>query len=121
MRHFRLNTVTYGTASAPFIAIRCLIHLSDIYKETLPIGAKVIRSYFYVDDLLTGAKSYDELILIRNQTSAGFNRTKWFSNHPGFLSSLQKEELIHNDSDSSKALGIHWVPKNDIFIFHFRT
>ncbi|XP_046807533.1 uncharacterized protein LOC124420043 [Lucilia cuprina] len=29
---FRLNTVTYGTASAPFLAIRCLIQLSDLYK-----------------------------------------------------------------------------------------
>ena len=47
---FRLNTVTYGTASAPFLAIRCLIELSYLYKETLPIGSKVVRSDFYVDD-----------------------------------------------------------------------
>ena len=51
-------------------------------------------------------------------TSAGFNLTKWFSNHPEFLSSLQREKLIHSDSDSAKALGIHWIPKNDVFKFH---
>ena len=43
-----------------------------------------------MDDLLTGIESYDELVLILNQvteilSSAGFNLTKWFSNHPEFL------------------------------------
>ena len=65
---FRLNTVTYGTASAPFLAIRCLIELSDLYKETLLIGSKVVRSNFYVDDLLTCGESFKELITIRDRT-----------------------------------------------------
>ena len=30
-----LNTVAYGTASAPFLSIRCLIHLSEIHIETV--------------------------------------------------------------------------------------
>ena len=64
LRFFRPNTVTYSTASALFLTIRDMIHLSDIYKETLPIGSKAVRSDFYVDDLLTGAESCDELILI---------------------------------------------------------
>ncbi|KAI8116339.1 hypothetical protein CVS40_11578 [Lucilia cuprina] len=110
---FRLNTITYGTSSAPFLAIRCLIYLSDLYKETLPIGANVIRSDFYIDDLLTGADSFDKLITIRDQvtqilSSAGFNLTKWFSNHPDFNISDRTEKLLQNDSDSAKALGIHW-------------
>ena len=86
--------------------------LNDIYKEALSFDARVARSYFYIADLVTGAEIYDELILIRNQVteilnSPGFNLIKWFSNHPGFLNSLQKEKLIHSDSDSAKALGIH--------------
>ena len=52
----------------------------------LPIGSQVVRKDFYVDDLLTGADSIDELDVIRTQVtkilkSAGFNLTKWFSNH----------------------------------------
>ena len=90
--------------------------LKCIYKETLPIGSKVVRR-------LTETESCDELILIRNQVSeiitlSGFHLTKWFSNHPEFLKSLQKEKLIY--SDSVKVLGIHWVPKNDLFTFHLK-
>ncbi|XP_037823707.1 uncharacterized protein LOC119612057 [Lucilia sericata] len=126
LQAFRLNTITYGTSSAPFLAIRCLIYLSDLYKETLPIGANVIRSDFYVDDLLTGADSFDKLITIRDQvtqilSSAGFNLTKWFSNHPDFNISDRTEKLLQNDSDSAKALGIHWVPKNDAFKFNLEN
>ena len=58
---FRLTTVTYGMSSAPFSAIRWLPHLSDLYKDTLPVGAKVIRSDFNVDDLITGANNFEDL------------------------------------------------------------
>ena len=51
-------------------------------------------------------------------TSAGFNLTKWFSNHPEFQSSLLRGQLIHSYSDSAKVLVIHWIPKNDVFKFH---
>lgn len=100
--------------------------MSDLYKETLPIGAKVVRSDFNVDNLLTGADSFEELKTIRDQviqilSSAGFNLTKWFSNHPDFNGSDNIEKLLHNDSDSAKALGIHWVPKNDSFKFHLEN
>ena len=30
---FRLNTVTYGTSSAPFLAIRCLTYLSELFEK----------------------------------------------------------------------------------------
>ena len=46
LRLFRLYTITYGTASAPFLAITCLLSLSNIYQEALPIGSKVIRNDF---------------------------------------------------------------------------
>ncbi|KAH8344540.1 hypothetical protein KR059_000207, partial [Drosophila kikkawai] len=60
LQTFRLNTVTYGTASAPFLAIRCLFELSKIYAKSHPVAAEVISSDFYVDDMLTGANSLDE-------------------------------------------------------------
>ncbi|KAH8320190.1 hypothetical protein KR059_011228, partial [Drosophila kikkawai] len=36
---YRLNTVTYGTASAPFLAVRCLKYLSDSHLQSHPRGA----------------------------------------------------------------------------------
>ena len=57
---YELNTVTYGTASAPYLATRCLRQLGEENKENHPIASKVIISDFYVDDLLTGADTIDE-------------------------------------------------------------
>ncbi|KYN50342.1 hypothetical protein ALC62_14061, partial [Cyphomyrmex costatus] len=54
---FSLNTVTYGTASAPFSAIRSLQQLSFEYEASHPRAAAVISRDFYVDDMITGDSS----------------------------------------------------------------
>ncbi|XP_037930540.1 uncharacterized protein LOC119665370, partial [Teleopsis dalmanni] len=118
---YKLNTVTYGTSPAPFLATRCLNYLSDLYKNSHSVGARVIRHDFYVDDLLTGADSLKELETIRTQCteildSAGLKLAKWFSNHKTYDSS--DFFLNVNNTDSTKALGIHWIPQNDTFKFH---
>ena len=82
----------------------------------MPVGSKVIRSNFYVDDLLTGADNFEDLSKIRDQakeilSSARFTLTKWCSNHPNFETDTGNKVLT-TDSDSVKALGIHWAPKN---------
>ena len=47
--------MTYGTVPAPFLAIRCLKEISDIFKDVFPLGSSVVANDFYVDDLLSGA------------------------------------------------------------------
>ncbi|XP_037944367.1 uncharacterized protein LOC119677170 [Teleopsis dalmanni] len=113
---YKLNTVTYGTSPAPF-----LNYLSDLYKNSHSVGARVIRHDFYVDDLLTGADSLKKLETIRTQCteildSAGLKLAKWFSNHKTYDSS--DFFLNVNNTDSTKALGIHWIPQNDTLKFH---
>nr|CAI5832957.1 unnamed protein product [Callosobruchus analis] len=58
--HYNLTTVTYGTASAPFLAIRCLHEVFNLCEKTHPVASQVIRRDFYVDDLITGASSTQE-------------------------------------------------------------
>lgn len=38
---FSLRTVTYGTKCAPFLAIRCLIYLAEIYKDKFPLASLI--------------------------------------------------------------------------------
>ena len=52
---YRLNTVTYGTASAPFLALRVLRQLALDEGERFPLGSQVLLEHSYVDDLLAGA------------------------------------------------------------------
>jgi hypothetical protein len=40
---FRLTTVTYGTASAPFLAVRCLQQLAHENKNDYPSASNVIK------------------------------------------------------------------------------
>ncbi|XP_043257972.1 uncharacterized protein LOC122400517 [Colletes gigas] len=58
IRVFELNTVTYGTASAPFLATRALRQLGEIHREEFPAARLTIIEDFYVDDLLTGTDSW---------------------------------------------------------------
>lgn len=52
---FELNTLTYSTTSAPFLATRCLIELANQIEDQWPEIARIIRKDFYVD-LLTEAE-----------------------------------------------------------------
>jgi len=120
---YRLNTVTYGTASAPFLAIRCLKQLSEIYSESLPLASQALANDFYVDDLLTGADSIRELRKLRGEIteildSAGFVLAKWASNcNPNERQVAEPEVLIGEDADT-KTLGLTWSPKQDTFKFN---
>lgn len=52
-----MQTVTFGTASAPFQAIRALHQVDNEIEEKLPKIANAIRTQFYVDDPLGSADS----------------------------------------------------------------
>ena len=87
---YELNTVTYGTASAPFLATKVLTQLGEDNAVTFPAASRAIMKDFYVDDLLTGANTIDEVRILWQQISqilstAGFTLRKWASNDPRTL------------------------------------
>ncbi|XP_036322206.1 uncharacterized protein LOC118736226 [Rhagoletis pomonella] len=116
IRTYCLNTVTYGTAPAPFLAIRCLQHLSDMFADQYPLGCKVIREEFYADDMLSGANDITELKQIQKEVveilnSGGFKLAKWHSNHPSLLEKENYEKALEDDGNSTiYALGVTWSP-----------
>jgi len=62
---YELSTATYGTSCAPFLAVRVLDQLAHDYQHDFPTAAKIFKEQFYVDDVLRGAHTEEELI--RNQ------------------------------------------------------
>lgn len=52
--HYELNTVTYGTASASFLATRVLHEIGLHCKDSHPEVSKIIINNFYMDDLMFG-------------------------------------------------------------------
>lgn len=114
--HYALNTLTYGTASASYLATRCLKQVSLDTQNTYPIESKTIPNDFYIDDLLTGSNSEQEMIKIRKNLvnilqSYGFKLRKFCSNKPNVLRDLAQNELnvknyIITDDQTTKVLGV---------------
>lgn len=117
LSHYQLNTVTYGTASAPYQATRCSLELSRLNSVKYPHAVEVIRRDTYVNDLLTGADSIEECIQLQKEISiisdsAGMNLRKWCSNSLELIANMINTnlnehvilDLEHNDT--TKTLGL---------------
>ncbi|GBN58621.1 hypothetical protein AVEN_205852-1 [Araneus ventricosus] len=97
VKSYRLLTVTYGTACAPFLAMRTLHQLAQDYENSFLDTAKVIRENFYVDYLLNGADSVPEesrrLVkdLIQVMGMEGFTIKNWSCNDLSVVSDLPSE------------------------------
>ncbi|XP_018400225.1 PREDICTED: uncharacterized protein LOC108777761 [Cyphomyrmex costatus] len=121
IRDFRLNTVTYGVTSAPFLAVRCLHQLAIKYQDQYPDTSNVILNDFYVDDLLSGGDDVHTLQRIKHELteilhSAGFQLHKWNTNE-----SREREASSEVKSlpigDEIKTLGVCWNITDDCFQF----
>ncbi|XP_050513612.1 uncharacterized protein LOC126889394 [Diabrotica virgifera virgifera] len=55
LKCYKLNTVTYGTASAPYLAVRSLLQVAEDNKRDYPLASKIIKGDFYMDDLLSSS------------------------------------------------------------------
>lgn len=130
LQAYRLRTVTYGTASAPYLATRCLTYLAEESRVKFPIASRVVTEDFYVDDMITGGGTIEEAVRIRQQVTtlldkAGFPLHKWCTNDDRILDGvpeMQRETHLPLDSSTTtKTLGITWWPKKDEFSFSYKT
>lgn len=128
LKHYKLTTVTYGTSSAPYLATRCLQQLAFDNQKTYPQASAAIEQDFYVDDILSGASTETDAIMVAKQINnilkgAGLNLLKWASNSERFMheisstSNLSHAVIDITKENSHKILGLHWIPKNDSFQF----
>ena len=67
IKTFQLNTVTFGMACAPFLAIRTLHQLTRDEAKNFPDASKLLLRDFYVDDFNSGANSIEEILNIRDE------------------------------------------------------
>lgn len=67
IKTYDLNRVTFETAFAPYLATLTLHQPSYDERDSYPITSAVLERHFYVDDLLTGAQSLQELCTLRNE------------------------------------------------------
>ncbi|XP_012058650.1 PREDICTED: uncharacterized protein LOC105621809 [Atta cephalotes] len=122
---YELTTVTYGTAFASFLATRCLKHLAEQHVIINSLAVRHVSFDFYVDDMLTGADTIDELKLIRDETIqllklGAFDLSKWTSNCPELLQIDNRNRMpviIGDNATDSCILGMQWNQCQDTFQF----
>lgn len=128
VKSYQLVTVTYGTASAPFLALRVIQQLIQDEGATFPLAVPVLHDNIYVDDVLFGADDIPMLRQTRDQVRAllqqgKFQLRKWASNSPILLRDIAEEDhgltsdkQLRSD-EQLKILGISWNPAADKFRF----
>ncbi|GFQ89682.1 integrase catalytic domain-containing protein [Trichonephila clavata] len=127
VKTYKLNTVTYGTTCAPYLATRTIQQLARDDGENYPLTAAFTIRDIYMDDILTGSSDFQEFQLLQSELIGLFKKVgmclhKWCSNTPEILTSIPKEEQpwdFHCQSSDKtiKTLGVIWNPQFDYFSF----
>lgn len=128
IKDYRLLTVTFGTTSAPYLAVKTLIQLAHEERNSYPVASDITLSDFFVDDVMSGCDTVEEAIEASNQLKAmlakgGFELKKWSSNNIELLNSMDPSNISSNiqldiNLDGTvKALGISWNLRTDQFMY----
>ncbi|XP_067647299.1 uncharacterized protein Indy isoform X1 [Eurosta solidaginis] len=126
---FKLDTVTYGTRPAAFLSVRSMHQLAFDEQHSFPVGSKILKRDFYVDDLITGGDSVQEVRQIMNEITEMFARgqfklRKWCSNNSNLLRDIPPEDTetllsFDDGTNITKTLGLTWDPASDCLLFTF--
>ncbi len=122
---FRMNRLTFGVTTSPYLATQVLRQLAQDHREEYPNASAIVPTNFYVDDCLVGADTLPEAIGLRNELNALFSRAgmtlrKWRSNSMDLLQTIPdslKEQgsldICLSPAEHGKALGLRWNSVDD--------
>jgi hypothetical protein len=126
IKHLRLLRVTFGTASAPYLAVRTLHQVAYDEGVLKPRAAEIILNDFYIDDLMSGCQTVQEGIKLCNDINeilikGGFQLQKWTSNKEELFKEVIKESAREEATMDLKVdtvikiLGLTWNRLTDVF------
>ena len=120
--------MTYGTRSAPFLALRDIKQLVKDEGSKFPLATPILENDTYIDDIMGGAHDENSAKQIRNEIINLLQKgksvpRKWASNSDEFLSDIDPNnhglawEAPFTVNDEIRVLAIKWSPVSDIFRF----
>ncbi|XP_046970404.1 uncharacterized protein LOC124537574 [Vanessa cardui] len=77
IQRYKLLRLTFGTACAPYLAVKVLHRLAELEGKKYPLAASITKQCFYMDDLMTGVDTVPEAMqtlqnpLMRQQSIFG--------------------------------------------------
>lgn len=128
IQEFKLLRLTFGTACAPYLAVKSLQKLADLEGERYPLAAKITKLDYYMDDLITGAETESEALKIHDEMNelmklGGFTLQKWNSNCEKIIEKIRGKNEKCNQSEpiklnkTIKVLGVSWCRETDNFVY----
>ena len=122
LKIFRMNRVTFGVTTSPFLLSATIKHHIKGYKDLFEKIVNMLDTSLYVDDLFYGADSVNEAFILSSGAvkilgDACMKLRKFKSNSPE-LKGLWKDHGINIEEDPheqniSKILGIIWITDDD--------
>lgn len=131
IQDYRLKTVSFGISSSPFLALRTIQELANLYEDQYPRVCHVLKNDTFVDDIVTGCSTLAEALQLQNDLIGVLNKgcfelRKWASNHPQIVSHLSPDLLKFSDfsldleNSSLKILGLQWNTARDFFSYQVK-
>ncbi|XP_070169361.1 uncharacterized protein [Polyergus mexicanus] len=128
----KTSNVTYGTAPAPYLAMRVINQLAIDEGHSFPKAQTIVQDFIYVDDVLFGADEVPSLKESRDQLTklmarGGFHLHKWAANSIELLTDIPPGEhelaiaRTFDKDDTLKVLGLEWIPREDSFRFQIES
>ena len=130
IRVFELNTITFGVSLSPFLAIRTIHQLADDESANFPSASQILKRDLYVDNLLTGADTLNEILQIGNEIIAlfwrgGFDLRQWASNHRHALDNIDeyilKLDCAVEKNTALNTLGLAWDSHCDKLVYTVKS
>ncbi|GBL60561.1 hypothetical protein AVEN_187134-1 [Araneus ventricosus] len=120
IKTYELATATYGTASAPFLAMRTLKQLAIDERKRYPAASAVLESDLYMDDVLSGSDDLETAKSLQRElidilSSGTMSLHKWCVNTAELA--VNGESYPFSNPEETKTLGVVWKSKTDCFCF----
>ena len=121
LKTFELLTVTYGTASAPYLATRCLQQLAEDESKDVSLAPAALTNNIYVDDALCGANATEDALRLQQELIAllkrgGFHLCKFCASQLIMAEAVPPEcreleaHIQLSSNEGIKTLGLLWHP-----------
>ncbi|GBL84606.1 hypothetical protein AVEN_191071-1 [Araneus ventricosus] len=123
---YRFNRVNFGVSSSPFLLAATIRHHIEKYINDYPDTVLLLDKCFYVDDLISGGKDFEEALQLSRSAknimeAAGMDLRKWISNDANLMEQWKKEKFdvypvdktISLGVNTTKVLGLSWETHED--------
>lgn len=125
---YQFVCLVFSVSSSPYLAQFVSRYNAVLHAEAYPMAADTILNSTYMDDSMDSSENTNEAIELSRQLNetwhkAGMHPRKWLSNSCEVLETISEEDraaeidLGTGQWPTTKALGVGWKAKEDIFVF----